>query len=139
MDIKAGVLIAHREPEVEVDPAKEIDHTLEAGKVRHHHMVDRDVEVGLNRLDELVRPGVEGGVDLVGSSGTGDRNPGVPGDREHFDLPARAEAGDDDHVASLTRLSRAAAECPCLPRCAHEAPRIRTDEEQVHRLTGLER
>ena len=51
--------------EVELDSADGVHRSPEPVEVDLHHVIDRNPEVGLDGLDQLVGPGVVGGVDPV--------------------------------------------------------------------------
>src|SRR5207237_3423851 len=64
-DVEAGECIPQRHGEAHVDPAEVVDDALEAVEVDRHVVVDGDPQVAADRVDEILRPVVEGGVDLA--------------------------------------------------------------------------
>src|ERR1019366_2109919 len=95
-DVEAGFVVLHALGEVEMDPAESIDHGSETGKVGFHEVIDRNMEVLLDRLHELPGASVESGVDPVGGSRPCNRYPGVAGNREHFDARRLRDEPNDD-------------------------------------------
>jgi len=86
--------------EVHVDAAERVDDVGEGVEVEQHGVLDRDAQILLDGVDELVRPLVERGVDLVGALRPGVRDEEVARDREHRDRVVRpVEVQDHDHVA----------------------------------------
>ena len=104
------VAVLDRVREVHRHPADGVDQLLEADQVHLDGVVDRDAEVGLDRVDERLGALGVRGVDPLLLAGPRDRHPQVPGDRQHVDaLLARVDAHDGDAVGALA-AGRALAE-----------------------------
>jgi hypothetical protein len=119
------------------DPAEGVDHLQEAGEVDLGVVVHGQPRRLRDRLDQQVgaAEGV-GGVDLVGAAV--DAGPQVARERHHHRLvPVRAHMQHDDGVGAppghLHRLD------PAQLAAAQAGPRVRADEQDVHRPAGGDR
>ena len=92
-----------------IDAADCIDHVDEPGKTDPDVRIDLDAEVVLHGGDRSTRPTERvGAIDLAGAASR-QRDPQVPGDRQHRDLLRRWVEANDDH-----RLRQHAPEKLCV-------------------------
>ena len=137
VDLQTGFLVLGRCREVDGHRADRVDDLLEAGEVDLQVVVDRDVEVLLDRLDDALRTAVERGVELRAAQ-AGDLHPQVA--RERHQQPGvgvRVDVGDHDRVGALTRLLGRVPEVRLVGRVLDERARVRADDEEVRGLAPL--
>ena len=102
-DVEAGLEVPGGVGEADVDAAERVHDGPEAVEVDQHVVVDGDAEVLLDRLHQLPRAALEGGVDAVLATGAGDRDDQVAGDGQHRD--ALAGRFDPDHQGGVVALA----------------------------------
>ena len=137
VDLQPGFLVLGRRREVDGHRADRVDDLLESGEVDLQVVVDRDVEVLLDRLDDALRTAVERGVELRAAQ-AGDLHPQVTRERhEQPGVGVRVDVGDHDRVRALARLLGRVPEVRLVGRVLDERARVRADDEEVRGLAPL--